>query len=75
MFVHRLGCDLSDRFAAIAPVAGTIARGFNCAPGGAAKSWMMNFYGTNDTTVRFAGSPASDGFMYTPASQVMALRT
>jgi len=33
MFVKRLGYDLPDRFAAIAPVAGTIAKGFNCAPG------------------------------------------
>jgi polyhydroxybutyrate depolymerase len=72
MFAHRLGCDLSDRFAAIAPVAGTIARGFNCAPPAPSKISMINFYGTRDTVVRFDGTPSEDGFLYTPTSQVMA---
>ena len=71
MFVHRLGCDLPDRFAAIAPVAGTIAKGFNCAPGSSQKISMINIYATRDTTVPFDGVPASDGFMYTPTSQVL----
>jgi beta-galactosidase len=71
MFVHRLGCDLPDRFAAIAPVAGTIAKGFNCAPGPSPKISMINIYATRDTTVPFDGTPASDGFMYTPTSQVL----
>jgi beta-galactosidase len=72
MMVHRLGCDLSDRFAAIAPTGGTLARGFNCAPGSSPKISMMNIYGTRDTTVPFDGSPAEDGFLYTPSAQVMA---
>jgi polyhydroxybutyrate depolymerase len=72
MFVHRLGCNLSDRFAAIAPVGGTLARGFNCAPGPSPKISMINFYGTRDTVVRFDGTPSEDGFLYTPTSQVMA---
>jgi polyhydroxybutyrate depolymerase len=72
MFVHRLGCVLSDRFAAIAPTAGTIAKGFNCAPGSSAKISMINIYGTRDTTVPFDGTPSADGFLYTPTSQVMA---
>jgi polyhydroxybutyrate depolymerase len=72
MFTHRLGCDLSDRFAAIAPVGGTLARGFNCAPGPSPKISMINFYGTRDTVVRFDGTPSEDGFLYTPTSQVMA---
>jgi polyhydroxybutyrate depolymerase len=72
MFVHRLGCDLSDRFAAIAPSGGTLARGFNCAPGPSPKTSIINFHGTRDTTVPFDGTPASDGFLYTPSSQVMA---
>ena len=71
MFVHRLGCDLSDRIAAIAPNGGTLARGFNCAPGSSPKISMMNIYGTRDTTVPYDGAPASDGFMYTPTSQVL----
>ncbi len=72
MFAHRLGCDLSGHFAAIAPVGGTLARGFNCAPGPSPKISMINFYGTRDTVVRFDGTPSEDGFLYTPTSQVMA---
>ena len=72
MFVHRLGCDLPDRFAAIAPVAGTIAKGFNCAPGSDPPISMINFYGTRDTVVRYDGTPSEDGFLYTPSSQVLA---
>ncbi len=71
MFVHRLGCDLSDRFAAIAPVAGTIAKGLGCAPKPSPKISMINFFGTRDGVVRFDGSPSADGFLYTPTSQVM----
>ncbi len=71
MFVHRLGCDLPDRFAAIAPVAGTIAKGFNCAPDGNPPVSMINFYGIRDTVVPFDGSPSNDGFLYTPTSKVM----
>ena len=73
MFVHRLGCDMPGSFAAIAPVSGTIAKGFNCAPGPSPKISMINVYGTRDTIVPFDGSASSDGFLYTPTSQVMAL--
>jgi poly(3-hydroxybutyrate) depolymerase len=52
-------------------VAGTIAKGFNCAPGPSPKISMINIYATRDTSVPFDGTPASDGFMYTPTSQVM----
>ena len=72
MLVHRLGCDLSGRFAAIAPIVGTIAKGFSCAPGSDPPISMINFYGTRDQVVRFDGEPGEDGFMYTPTSQVMA---
>jgi len=73
MFVHRLGCDLPDRFAAIAPVSGTIAKGFNCAPGSERPVAMMNIYATRDRTVPFDGTPAEDGFLYTPTTEVMDL--
>jgi len=72
MLVHRLGCDLSDRFAAIAPISGTIAKGFSCAPGGDPPISMFNIYGTGDRVVPFDGSPANDGFLYTAASRVIA---
>ena len=35
----------------IAPVGGTLARGFNCAPGAATPLAMMNVYGTRDDYV------------------------
>ncbi len=73
MFVHRLACDLPGRFAAIAPVAGTLAQGFNCAPGADQPVSMMNIYATRDTTVPFDGVPAEDGFLYTPTTEVMDL--
>jgi poly(3-hydroxybutyrate) depolymerase/CubicO group peptidase (beta-lactamase class C family) len=73
MFVHRLGCALPDRFAAIAPVAGTLARGFNCAPDVNHPVSMMNIHATRDRTVPFDGSPAEDGFLYTPTAEVLDL--
>jgi len=73
MFVQRLGCDLPNRLAAIAPVAGTIAKRFNCAPGGERAVSMMNIYATKDTTVPFDGAPAEDGFLYTPVAEVTDL--
>lgn len=72
MFVQRLGCDLPDRFAAIAPVAGALARGFNCAPGPSPRVSMMNISATRDRVVPFDGTPAEDGFVYTPTAQVVA---
>jgi polyhydroxybutyrate depolymerase len=69
MFVHRLGCDMAERFAAIAPVAGTLARGFNCAP--AAPLAMMNIYGTGDLYVSQRGDMSSDGYFYLKAEDVL----
>ena len=72
MLVHRLGCDRSDRFAAIAPVAGTPAKGFNCSPDPSPGISMMNIFATRDRVVPFDGTPAEDGFVYTPTSRVVA---
>ena len=71
MFTHRLACDLADRFAAVAPISGTIARGFGCAPPSTTKISMISFHGTRDEVVRFDGSPSVDGFMYTPTARVV----
>jgi len=73
MFVQRLGCDLPDRFAAIAPVAGTLARGFNCAPGPSTPISIMNFQGSRDRAVPEDGTTSSDGYYYTPAEDVLGL--
>ncbi len=69
MFVHRLGCDMTDRFAAIAPVGGTLARGFNCAP--EVPLAMMNIYGSGDAYVSQRGDMSSDGYFYTGAEDVL----
>jgi polyhydroxybutyrate depolymerase len=70
MFVHRLGCAMPERFAAIAPVGGTMARGFNCAPD--VPLAMMNIYGSQDGYVSQRGDMSSDGYYYEPAEAVMA---
>ena len=64
MFVHRLGCALGDRLAAVAPMHGYLASGFNCAAGEAGPS-MLLIGGSSDRTVPIDGSHASDGYIYT----------
>lgn len=73
MFTHRLGCDLANRFAAIAPVAGTLARGFNCAPDSADQISIMNIHGRQDDYVDVTGKESSDGYFYTAIDDVMSL--
>ena len=70
MFVHRLGCAMPERFAAIAPVSGTLARGFNCAPEKSTPLSMMNIYGSRDDYVALDGTMSSDGYYYTSARDV-----
>jgi len=71
MFVHRLGCDMADRFAAIAPVAGTLAKGFNCAPDGSASISIMHLHGEHDTLIPADGSEGRDGGYFVPVDDVM----
>ncbi len=59
---HRLGCELSDRIAAIAPVAGTLGIS-SCHP--TRPMPVMAFNGTSDTLVPYEGN-ASIGFMSVP---------
>ena len=73
MFVHRLGCDVADRFAAIVPVSGTLARGFNCAPDTADPISIMNIHGRDDNYVDVTGKESTDGYFYTAIDDVMAL--
>jgi polyhydroxybutyrate depolymerase len=72
MFVQRLGCAMPDRFAAIAPVSGTLARGFNCAPGPSKPLSILNIYGSRDDYVSQRGDVSSDGYYYTSAEDVMS---
>jgi polyhydroxybutyrate depolymerase len=69
MLVHRLACEMPERFAAIAPVSGTLARGFNCAPG--VPLAMINIYGSRDIYVSQHGDMSSDGFFYESAEDVL----
>jgi polyhydroxybutyrate depolymerase len=59
---HRLGCELSERIAAIAPVAGTLGIS-SCQP--SRPMPVMAFNGTADSLVPYEGSP-SLGFMSVP---------
>lgn len=52
---HRLGCELSDRIAAIAPVAGVLGIK-ECAPKRPVP--VMHFHGTADTLVPYEGNGA-----------------
>lgn len=51
---NRLGCELNDRIAAIASVAGTIGGAVNCSPGRAVPA--CHFHGTADSTVYYEGN-------------------
>lgn len=53
-FSHRLACELSDRIAAIAPVAGLMGV-FDCAPRRAMS--VFQFHGTKDQIVQYSGVP------------------
>ena len=55
MMAYRLACELPDRIAAIAPVAGTIAVE-NCAPGRPVA--VLHFHGTADESVPYNGGPS-----------------
>jgi polyhydroxybutyrate depolymerase len=59
---HRLGCELSDRIAAIAPVAGTLGIS-SCHP--TRPMPVMAFNGTSDPLVPYEGSTAL-GFIAVP---------
>ena len=67
MMTLRLGCNLSDRFAAIAPIIGQLAPGYACGP--STDLPMLHLFGGEDDTVRFDGRPAADGFIYTSAAR------
>jgi polyhydroxybutyrate depolymerase len=52
---HRLGCELSDRIAAIAPVAAVMGM-MTCTPKRAVP--IMHFHGTSDSLVPYGGNPS-----------------
>lgn len=71
MMTLRLGCNLSDRFAAIAPIIGQLAPGYACGP--TEDLPMLHLFGGQDETVRYDGKAGSDdGFSYTSAIDTAA---
>ena len=70
MMTLRLGCNLSNRFAAISPIIGQLAPGYECGPD--VDLPMLHLYGGRDNTVRYDGKPAGDGFIYTTAAETAA---
>jgi len=71
MMAHRLGCELADRIAAIAPVAGALVVS-SCAPREPVSA--MIFHGTADLIVRYEGGPsqADARRLDPPVSQAVA---
>eukprot|EP01084_Bolivina_argentea_P128132 226533_1 len=73
MMTQRLGCELNNRLAAIAPIHGQAALGYNCGPiYEDIKMPIINIWGTNDNIV--SGDTISNpngGFYFTSVYQVM----
>lgn len=62
-FTNRIGCELTDRFEAIASVAGTIGNGITCSP--SEKLRVCHFHGTADANVGYGvdgGGVGDNGF-------------
>lgn len=71
MMTLRVGCDLSGRFAAVAPIIGQLAPGHACGPD--TDLPMLHLFGGQDETVRYDGNPGrDDGFIYTSAADTAA---
>ena len=71
MLTHRLGCAIPSRFAAIAPVSGTLMIGYNCAPPSGLKLSLMQIHGVHDRTIPIDGRSSSDGYFYTAVDEVV----
>ncbi|MEM7294048.1 MAG: hypothetical protein AAF420_11730, partial [Pseudomonadota bacterium] len=71
MMTYRLACE-SDRFAAIAPVGGTLARGFNCSPAGHNAVSLLHIHGSRDRYVDVINETSQDGYHYEPLADVIA---
>ncbi len=73
MFTNRLGCSLAERFAAIAPVAGTLAKGFSCAPDSSDPTSLLYIHGREDDYVDVTGKTSTDGYFYTSVDELTGL--
>ena len=72
MMTLRLGCNLSGRFAAVAPMFGQLAPGHACGP--EVDVPMLHLAGGRDEVVRPDGTAgAADGFIYTSVAETVAV--
>lgn len=67
MMVLRLGCSMSGRFAAIAPISAQLPAGYDCGP--TTPLPMLHLTGGLDDTVRPDGKPGGDGFIYVSSAK------
>jgi polyhydroxybutyrate depolymerase len=71
MMTLRLGCDMADRFAAIAPIISQLPAGYLCAPQHDLP--MLLLFGGKDEVVRFDGRAGlADGFIYESSAATAA---
>lgn len=71
MMAFRVGCDLSARFAAVAPINGQLAPGYACGP--STDLPMIHLAGGLDNTIRPDGKPGRDGYIYTSGEDSAAV--
>jgi len=70
MMALRAGCELADRFAAVAAIIGQLAPGHACAPDTGLP--LLHLYGGLDNTVRADGTAGGDGYIYSSAQETAA---
>jgi polyhydroxybutyrate depolymerase len=71
MMALRVGCELSQRFAAVAAIIGQLAPGHACAPG--TDLPLLHLVGGLDNSVRADGKPGGEGFIYSTAAETAAI--
>jgi polyhydroxybutyrate depolymerase len=69
MMVYRLGCELSDRLAAIAPVSGTLMTTQACTPGRAVP--VMHIHSVQDTKIPYAGGYGLANYYFHPVDSAL----
>ena len=68
----RAGCDISSRFAAVAPIIGQMPVGRGCGP--STDLPMIHLYGGRDETIRFDGTAGKDdGYIYESAAATASM--
>jgi len=69
MMAYRLGCELSDQLAAIAPVSGTLMTTQPCQPARAMP--VLHIHSAIDTRVPFAGGYGMAGYYFHPVDSTL----